>query len=605
MKTEDELEVRRVLADDAERVAQTGSYVWDPPSGRVLWSDNCFRMLGLEPDVEPSTALLMSRVHPDDATRVAEAFRRAAESSVAPPLEYRLVVDDTVKHVLARAVAVRDAQGNVVRMVGTIQDVTHQHERARALEIHSQLLEQAQALAHVGSYVWTLDSGRVSWSPELYRILGVDPSQVPSIEAFDAAVNPDDLQMLKGARRRLLEDHVASPFELRVLRKNGGLRRVVMHARYVDESDPYIVGVVHDVTEQRELADRLQRRETLEVLGRLANGVAHDFNNALTVIIGGVELAMHTGAVQTGAVPELEYALRAAISAGELAQRLLSLGRPKPGPMGAFELGAAVRSGASLLRRVLPERISLSVEVNGEAVIRGDQRQLDQVLLNLILNARDAIVGEGHIWLTTTVEDGFAVLDVADDGAGMDDATLARALEPFFTTKATSGGTGMGLAMVQEAIQTMSGTVTIEHRAPRGTRLIIRFPSYRARAVALEEPRSNWVEGLRVMIVEDDRAVLELVTRILARSRAEVVAYPSPREAVADEQSYDVVLSDVMMPDGGGELLASTFGKKTPLVFMTGYAERPSWLTPYPVVIKPFMPEELLTALAAAARRAR
>ena len=387
----------------------------------------------------------------------------------ADPVEYRLVGPAGPRRMLCRTRAVAGPTGEQARVVGTIQDITHHREQQEALEVHARLLEQAQAVAHVGSWVWRLDSQVITWSPELYRITGHPPDHRPTVASFDAMVHPDDLPRLQRVRQHVLRTGIPEPIEIRIVRLDGTIRQVVMHAKAIEDPPSWYLGIVHDVTEQRQLEQRLRRSQTLEAVGRLASGVAHDFNNLLTVMIANLELAPPC--------EELDDAMRAATTAAELTQRLLFFGRSTQAPLIAIDLDAALQGARALLSRAIAPPIELRIEASSGATIRGDRRQLDQVLLNLVINARDAIVGAGAIEIRSRqARDGGALIEVIDDGTGMDAAVHAHALEPFFTTKAPGRGTGLGLAMVQGALASMGGELSIDTPPEGGTRVMMWFP---------------------------------------------------------------------------------------------------------------------------------
>lgn len=589
----DEQAVRRALADEAERVAGLGSYSWDLQTGEVLWSDNCFRLLGLEPHaVPPSQELFFTCVHPDDFDHFQSALQATITSEVGAPVYYRLIIDGAVRHVVSKAVAVRGPGGEMLRMVGTIQDRTHIHETRAALEEHAYALEQAQQMAHVGSWVWRPGTGTVTWTPELRRIAGLAPDSPVDPETFRGLIVPEDR-----ARYDALVATSAPGVhrcELRIARPDGARRWLHLSLRQVPDNPRWSLCVVHDSTDQHRLAEAQQRQLSLATLGSLVSGVAHDFNNLLTVILGNVMLAD-----LERPSTELDEALQATRAAAELTQRLLAQARPAPERREPLAIDRVVQHSQRLLRTALPERITLTVDTSADATVRADPRQLDQVLLNLVLNARDATPGAGRVTVQTRRDGETVVLAVIDHGAGMSPEVRARASEAFFTTKRPGKGTGLGLAMVRRVVEEMDGTLAFDETPGGGTTVVLRLPpatAPTAAAAAPSAPRSS-VAGRTVLIVEDDPAVRRLAARLLSHDGWTVRTAAGPVEARDHQDTpVDVVLCDLSMPRGGGAAVVADFPGR-PFVFMTAHAERPGWLAPYPVLAKPFLPEALFTLL--------
>lgn len=593
------------LVNRAERVSGVGSYAWIPATDEISWSDNGHRLLNRAQGAPLATHQeFLAAVHPDDRGAVSRAVAHAMEGKPADPVRFRLMGSGgAARHMLYRAE--RDEDVGVVRLIGTLQDRTSEVETQRSLVEHTQVLEQAQRVAHVGSWVWRPSTGAITWSPELYRITGVDPSRVPSVTSFDELIHPDDLSGLRATREKTLADGVPRPWEGRIVRPSTGEARWIRTEAMAIEDDPlWLLGVVHDVTEQRHLAEQLQHGRTLQAVGRLASGVAHDFNNFLTVMMGSLHLA-----AQTSPSPALDDALLATDAAVELTQRLLSLGGTSQLPLEAIDLDMAVKGSERLLRAALPEEVALVVEAVSGAIVKADRRQLDQLLLNLVLNARNAVGQQGRVWVRARREDDHAVLEVVDDGPGMSEEALRRATEPFFTTKGPGLGNGLGLAMVRGVVNHMGGQLRFEFPPSGGTSVSVWMPLSRTPAKAM--PSSAAVAApspsLCVLIVEDEAAVRRVTARILEGAGVEVVTACDPEDARRhQEHPFDMVLCDVAMPNGGGRAVLEWLSEQrpsAPILFMTGYAHRAEWLEGYEVLPKPFMPQALIDAVARVAAR--
>lgn len=371
---------------------------------------------------------------------------------------------------------------------------------------------------------------------------------------------------------------------------------------------------IEDVTERESLRRQLQASQRLETAGLLAGGVAHDFNNLLTVINSSAQLALHDIDESETAHEDVEQILHAGQKAANITRQLLTFTKQSETEPQLISLSETVGQFASMLRHFIPESITLDVDLRAEDErILIDPTQIEQVVMNLVLNARDAIGQQGRIRVATFVlpDEEKAVLEVADDGAGMDEETLNRVFEPFFTTKPKDRGTGLGLSMVYGAVTGAGGNIDIESEPGRGTTVVIELPMVDESTLieVAERNRSHLAEpGERILVVEDDESVRRVVERIVKRAGYEVLTASSGREALAllrRGEAISLVLTDVVMPEQSGVALVERMREEFPDVetlFMSGYTndelnehgighEQPS------VIQKPFAPQELAARL--------
>ncbi|MEQ8894656.1 MAG: ATP-binding protein [Sandaracinaceae bacterium] len=347
-----------------------------------------------------------------------------------------------------------------------------------------------------------------------------------------------------------------------------------------------------------ETRDQMLRAQKMETVGAISGAIAHVVNNYLTVIDGYAALIADE-VVPPEEHPELaQEILRAAERSARLTRQLLAFGRqqvfdPKPA-----DLDALVADAGSMLRKILGEHRELDVELGGEAAtVRVDASQIEQVLINLVLNARDAMAPGGTVTIRTACVDldeaarshyeGLAVgphveLVVSDTGCGMDAETLSRALEPFFSTKGLARGTGLGLSSVNSIMERSGGAIRIYSEPGVGTTIRCLFPRIDEAPVPLRAPQRERVrlEGLRVLLVEDDDMVRGLVTRLLTAAGAKVRALADPVRAAEQAEDIgaeaDVMVCDVIMPGLGGAELAERLHERAPelpVLFMSGYLE--------------------------------
>ena len=502
-----------------------------------------------------------------------------------------------------------------------------------------------------------LEGRYVRANQRLADLLGLSVEELLASDPYSIAqriAHPDDIvaeqklfaELAVGAR-------TSYTVEKRVVRDDGTTRwaQVTLggiHGEPLDPASaarPLLFAVVQmiDITEQRALAETLARREgelrhaqKIDGIGRLAAGIAHDFNNLLTVIMGNAEvLKSHAEAGDTSA-PELEEGLDAILAAcaraASLTAQVLAHGRRETVTLRTFALSEAVEKSQRLLSRTIGSDVHVEHALAAEGVILADQGQVGQVVMNLLLNARDAITEGGHIALATrdltiAADAGRAgppgpgawvVLSVSDDGHGMSPETRARIFEPFFTTRTDrpgTQGTGLGLSTVQRIVTEVGGVVDVDSAPGRGTTVTIYFPraaSAPPRPAASPaasdeaqraEPAPN---SRRVLVIEDDPSVRSLVANVLLGAHYRVVVARDGAEGLrllADEREpFHLVVSDLVMPHIGGLALAQHLRERRgrpPLLFISGYShDTPTELDPFGRLLpKPFTPAQLLEAV--------
>jgi PAS domain S-box-containing protein len=410
--------------------------------------------------------------------------------------------------------------------------------------------------------------------------------------------------------------------QLTLLRPDGTAREVEYRARANVLSGRHL-SVLRDVTEQRRLEDQLQQAQKMEAIGRLAGGIAHDFNNLLTAIIGYAEL-LEDGLRPADPRQEEVAAIRSAADrAAALTGQLLAFGRRQLLRIQVVDLTEVVREIESLLRRILGEQLTLRTHLDpATGRVRADPSQLEQVVMNLAVNARDAMTGGGDLTIETSnveldetyarahldVTPGrYVLLAVSDTGHGMDAQTRSRLFEPFFTTKAQGQGTGLGLATVYGIVKQSGGHIWVYSEPGQGTTFKIYLPYVDETAEPLparplDEPAERGHET--VLVVEDDESVRGLIVLVLGRLGYTVAASADPEQALLlarDLSSLDILLSDVVLPKMSGRDLAARVLAMHPgagVLYVSGYTENAivhhGVIDPgVPFLQKPFTPQAL------------
>jgi PAS domain S-box-containing protein len=498
-------------------------------------------------------------------------------------------------------------RGRQVRMTA-IHDITERRRAESALRASEARLSQAQAIAHLG--VWELDLTDVDdvnanplwWSDETFRIFGYEPGQVPvTNDLFFSAVPAADRPRIEAAIARSIREATPYNVEHRIVRPDGSERIVREQSTIVHDAagrPVRMMGTVLDVTEPRHLEEQLRQAQKMEAVGQLAGGLAHDFNNLLTTILTMCQMLQSELPPDATVQADLEAIRGAAEHGSELTRKLLAFSRHQQLQMRSVAVEPLVREFLRMARRVVPEdvEVHLALETDGAAVV-ADPAALEQILMNLVTNARDAMPAGGHMRIevgraTLDEEDchaygqgapgDYVVISVHDDGAGMDLETLRRMFEPFFTTKPVGKGTGLGMPIVYGLVKEHNGFVRAYSEVGRGTTVRVYLP---AAAATAPHPRPASAEARggseTILLVEDDEALRRSGTRVLTRYGYTVVTAGDGREALAIVRSatepFDLIVSDVVMPHAGGPELLHALreaGIAAKVLFTSGYPVR-------------------------------
>lgn len=355
-------------------------------------------------------------------------------------------------------------------------------------------------------------------------------------------------------------------------------------------------------TELRAILQRSQQSEKMQALGRLAAGVAHDLNNLLTVIVGYSDLMQ----VDPGSPDHyLEQIRHAAERCSLVTRQLLEFSQKRPTRPGVLNLNDVVHSVYEMLRRLLTENIRLNLVLDaGLWPIMADSAQLEQVIVNLVVNSRDAMPAGGLLSIETlnvsTSAGRFVRLAVRDSGTGMDSETQKRIFEPFFTTKQPGKGTGLGLSNVSNMVMANGGTIELQSRLGEGTLIGALFVATEETAASVPQARPAVVAGNeRILVVEDDASVLQFVSEVLSHHGYRVKTASNCSEAIAATTagSFDLLLTDVILPDGTSYELVKDLqedNSKLNVLFMSGYAPGEGWLENRAHLQKPFTADALL-----------
>ena len=604
------------LRDSEERfrsfIESTTDWVWSIDREGVHTYSNpaVVRILGYEPD-EVVGRPAFELIHPDDRSDVEQQFAAlAAERRGWRNLVIRWRRKDGEERFLeSSAVPMLGADGRLEGYRGVDRDITERVKADEALRRTEVRLSQAQAIAHLG--IWELgltdaadvDRNPLWWSDETYRIFGHRPGSVEVTNAlFFSAVHPDDVPRVRAAVTEALKSGTSYQVDHRIRRPDGS-QRVVREQASIERDARGVpvrmTGTVLDVTGQRRLEDQLRQAQKMEAVGQLAGGVAHDFNNLLTTVLASHELLASQLPADGPHREDLEMIRQAAGRAAELTRSLLAFSRQQALEPRAVSLEALLANFVRLARRVVPEDVEVSVQVETpQSVIRADPVAVEQMLMNLVTNARDAMAGGGtlrlavgrgrldeeHVRTWGWGEPGeYVTMSVSDSGVGMDAATVQHIFEPFFTTKPVGQGTGLGMSMVYGLVKQHGGFITVYSEPGRGTTVRVYFPAVAEeagehRVAPPPRPRGGHET---ILLVEDDASLRRTATRVLEKHGYTVVTATDGQDALSLVRSRpaapDLIISDVVMPRASGpQLLAAlrAAGATPRMLFTSGYTAR-------------------------------
>ncbi|MBI5068427.1 MAG: PAS domain S-box protein [Deltaproteobacteria bacterium] len=502
---------------------------------------------------------------------------------------------------------------NLARAIGLCRD--HEAHEARLLAerdaARDGLAESAEVLramnqAALDAIIVCDGEGRIAaWNPAATAIFGYRADEVLGRPLHDLLA-PERYRGRAAAGLRRFADAGEAPVmgrlqETEALRKDGSEFPVeISLSPMMLQGQRATVGIVRDASERKAVEEKLRRSQRLDALGQLASGVAHDFNNLLAVINGSAELAASSLPADAPQRADLEDILEAGGRAAALTRQLLAVGRRQTLNPVLLSLNQVVTDLGKLLRRALGEDVRLETRLAPDlGYVRADATQMEQVLMNLALNARDAMAAGGRLTIETANAEPHVggpapgvserltgpsvVLTVADTGSGMDQGTMDRMFEPFFTTKAAGRGTGLGLATVYGIVKQSGGHIEVESRVGVGTTFRVFLPRITGETSALETGSAAAMPGgsETILVVEDDPGVRRLAERVLASLGYRVLSAEEAPEALrlseALGEPMHLLLTDMVMPGIDGVSLAQRMAKRHPglaVVYMSGHPAR-------------------------------
>ena len=635
------------LAIDA---AEIGLWDVDQVRGSLFWPPRVKAMFGISANVPVTIADFYAGLHPDDYEATAAAFSTASDPAVRAiyDVEYRTVgkEDGIIRWIAAKGRGVFEGD-RCVRVIGTAIDISRRKETEQELRDLNETLEQriaaglaerkllADVIENMTAMIFVADL-ELRWlainraaADAFEALYGIRPTIGASmLEAFEQM--PDQRDHVRRTWARALRGE-----EFTLVEEFGhperGRRTLDMTFNTLRDSAGRQIGayqIVHDVTdrvaEQRRLAEaeeQLRQAQKVEALGQLTGGVAHDFNNLLTPILGSLDLLTRR---QVGSDRERQLiagALQSAERAKTLVQRLLAFARRQPLQPTAIDVRSLITGMGDLVASTTGPQVKVMVEAPHDLPpARADYNQVEMALLNLSVNARDAMPEGGTLRISANSREAagnhadlraghYVVISVADTGVGMDAQTIARAIEPFFSTKGIGKGTGLGLSMVHGLAQQLGGGMLIYSQPQLGTNVELWLPvaneAATAAAAAVTATLPAPSERGRALLVDDEAAVRASTAHMLEEAGFQVTEVGSAEEALetlGTGADFTLLLTDHLMPGMDGTQLvrmARSLRPALPCLIVSGYADVDGVAPDLPRLTKPFRAEELLNALSA------
>jgi two-component system, cell cycle sensor histidine kinase and response regulator CckA len=596
---------------EAQRLAHLGSWEWDIRKNQVLWSDEVYRIFGLSRhEFEATYEFFLTCVHPEDRSLVKKTSQEAVAQGQAFQVGYRILLSDgSQRFVFETGKAYLDETGQTERLVGTIQDLTTLKQAQEALEESE---HRYRLLAeNLTDVIFTTDLNlHLNYiSPSVRFFTGYSPTEVLG-RKLDQNLTPASAELAAKAFAEELAQAQDQPgqtrsrvLELEHYCKDGHTVWGEVRASLLRDALGQVIGAIgvsRDITARRELEEQLHQAQKMEVVGRLAGGVAHDFNNLLTAILGYAALLLNSMEPDTPWRHDVSEIKKAGERAALLTRQLMAFSRRQVLHPKALDLNQVVDNLGKMIKRVIGEDIELAI-VPGQdlGTVMADPGQIEQVILNLAINARDAMPHGGRLSFRTAnvdldqayvrshaeqVQPGpYVLLEAADTGCGMDAATCSHIFEPFYTTKELGKGTGLGLSTVYGIIRQSGGNIWVSSEPGRGTVFKIYLPRGNAAVTAVtpEEGPGPALQGREtILLVEDENLVRAITQRILGRLGYKVLEARNGAGALEISDEYEgpihLLLTDLVMPGMNGQELADRLASGRPqlrVLFMSGYAE--------------------------------
>jgi two-component system cell cycle sensor histidine kinase/response regulator CckA len=615
----------------ADQVKDYAIFIMDDQGRHRSWNEGVQRLLGYE-KAEFLAACSADLFAPEDraAGLPEQELAEATAHGRSTGDQWLMRKDGSRFWASVSTASVHSRQGELLGFAKRLRDLSEMRRVEEELRRNQEALELAHEAAGLGTWDHDLVTGELRWDVRARALFGLPRGEDQPRPRWADVIHPDDLRATEELQERALLERKPFSAEYRVIRPDRSTHWVAAVGRGI--VDPAtgrplrMRGILLDITERKQTEERLQEVLRLESIGRLAGGIAHDLNNMLTAIVGFSDLLAQSLEPLDTRRADVDQIFRAAERATGLTRQLLAFARREMIQPRLLDLNVVVRGAEGMLRTVLGENVGLVLRfAPAGGVIYADPSRVEQILMNLVLNARDAMPQGGRVTVETSIVSfetaagkrraeadaqppgRYVMLSVSDMGHGMDAATLQRIWEPFFTTKATGRGTGLGLSMVYGSVKQSGGFVWADSAPGEGTIIQVYWPEIQAEPEPLTEtdelsPVKGGTET--ILIAEDDTVLRDLSVRALAQLGYRCLAAGDAEEALAllqRGQTVDLVITDVVMPGMSGGGLGERLALERPglpILFISGFADedvirRGLLEAGRPFLQKPFAPVDL------------
>jgi PAS domain S-box-containing protein len=615
---------------EAQQIALIGSSLWNAGTDTTVWSDELYRITGWDPSLPGPTDAERAKLYtPESYAILRLAVARAMETGDPYDLELDIVRrDGELRHVLAKGRVIRKEQNSITGLLGTMQDIT---ERKRSEEIIKEREVQYRELVETARdaiYTLSADGTFTSLNAAFESATGWKRDEWLG-KPFVDVLHPNDVPKIRERFGRSTSGEPQPLEEIHIKTKSG--KYVLVELSTVPQTrNGKVVGVLgigRDITERKQLEEQLRRTQRLDSIGSLASGIAHDLNNVLGPILLGVDI-LSSKLTDESSQRILQNVKNSGKRGSEIVKQVLSFARGTEQEYSPQQLRYVVNEIHSFVRETFPKEINIRIEIPKDLPpILGDSTQLHQILLNLCVNARDAMPSGGHIRISASKVDlsksdvetytgvrpgAFVCLSVSDTGTGIPEEIRAKIFDPFFTTKEIGKGTGLGLSTVTSIVRDHKGFLKLVSEIGRGTEFKIYFPAI-AQEQLIVEPEEHPVlpkgNGEGVLIVDDEQSVVHLGREILEAYNYKVFTATDGVEATLvfnreSRGSIALVCSDINMPRMSGVDLAQILRNTDPhvkILLTSGSpaetAARRAEIVKYEFLSKPFTADQLLRAI--------
>jgi len=593
-----ESEERLRLALDA---ANQAWFDLDISSGKIIVSSEYARLIGYEPEAfHSSLQNWLDNIHPDDRDAVFTTFQQCLTTSGPETMEYRRRRKEGSWEWIRSIgkVVERDGEGAPLRMIGIHTDISEQKRNQLLLEAERKRFVTLFNSSSDGMFIVDMHGNFIDINRTGYRRLGYSKQEMLAMKLV--ALDPPEFAKRVPEHLAQIKAHGEATFDSAHYRKDGSVMPVEISASSIElDGEQVIFSVIRDVSERKQFEEQLRQSQKMEAIGTLVGGIAHDFNNMLAAMQGNLYLVRMQMQKQPVVVADrLANIEQLGNRAAEMVRQLLTFARKDSVSMHIFSLNTFMHEGYKLAGAAIPASIDHQTSVCSEELrIKGDATQLQQVLMNLLNNAADAVAGVPEPVIRCSLRpfradsafrvrhpglagDRFACISVRDNGCGIPREQLDNIFEPFFTTKEVGKGTGLGLAMLYGSIQTHGGVVEVESEPGRGAVFSIYLPLSMDEPESLPEQTSPGPagHGETILLVDDDKDLRHTTSEVLMTMGYHVLTACDGEEALAvlnaGRDQIDLIISDVIMPRMGGVQLLKRIRQSDaalPVILITGY----------------------------------